>query len=563
MGGQNRIIVAMLGTLAALVLIIGGLSAALLFRGGEDGGEAFPAAGVGTTTEALGDGGDGGGAAGGGAGGRLRLPGSDPVTLDPHLAGDSDSAEYIVEIFSGLVTITPELEIELDLAESLEVSEDGLRYTFTLRDDAFFHNGRRVTAEDVRWSIDRAASPELSSPTALPYLGDIAGVRDRFYGRTETIAGVEVVDDRTVRLTIDAPKPFFLAKLTYPTAFVVDSQQIGSNPRGWTRRPIGTGPYRMQEWRLGERIVLRANPRHHSGEPPIREVLYELSGGSTLTRFENGELDVARVSVNDIERARDPASDIGPLYRTFDQFTISYIGLNTRVPPFDDLNVRRAFGLSIDRALVAEATFRNMLAPASGILMPQLPGYTPEDKTLPFDPDEARRLLAASRYGSAADLPPITMTEVGGGAEARIDTQAFIEQWRQELGVEVRIQQTDFATFLDDRDAGRLQMYNAGWIMDYPDPEDILDILFHSDSGLNDLGYDNPEVDAILERARVERDAGARLDLYRQAERLIVDDAAWLPLYFSRAHVVVSDDVQGWFEPPMVLPRLRFVTVDR
>ena len=301
MGGQNRIIVAMLGTLAALVLIIGGLSAALLFRGGEDGGGALPATGVGTTTEGLGDGGDGavggGDGAGGGAGGRLRLPGSDPVTLDPHLAGDSDSAEYIVEIFSGLVTITPELEIELDLAESLEVSEDGLRYTFTLRDDAFFHNGRRVTAEDVRWSIDRAASPELSSPTALPYLGDIAGVRDRFYGRTETIAGVEVVDDRTVRFTIDAPKPFFLAKLTYPTAFVVDSQQIGSNPRGWTRRPIGTGPYRMQEWRLGERIVLRANPRHHSGEPPIREVLYELSGGSTLTRFENGELDVARVSV--------------------------------------------------------------------------------------------------------------------------------------------------------------------------------------------------------------------------------------------------------------------------
>ena len=230
-------------------------------------------------------------------------------------------------------------------------------------------------------------------------------------------------------------------------------------------------------------------------------MLYELAGGSTLTRFENGELDVAFISVNDIDRARDPNSDIGPLYQEFSQFTISYLAFNTQVPPFDDVNVRRALGLSIDRNLIAEVTFKNMIAPATGILMPQLPGYTPEDKTFQFDPDEARRLLAESKYGSAEELPPIVITEVGGGAEARIDTQAFIEQWREELGIEVRIQQTDFATFLDDQDSGRLQMFNAGWIMDYPDPEDILDLKFHSESELNDVGYSNAEVDAILDRA--------------------------------------------------------------
>jgi ABC-type transport system substrate-binding protein len=225
--------------------------------------------------------------------------------------------------------------------------------------------------------------------------------------------------------------------------------------------------------------------------------------------------------------------------------------------------VRRALGLSIDRSLVADVTFNNMLAPATGILMPELPGYTPEDKSLQFDPEEARRLLAASKYGSAENLPEIVITEVGGGAEGRIDTQAFIEQWRQELGIEVRIQQTDFATFLADQDAGRLQMFNAGWIMDYPDPEDILDLKFHSSSSLNDVGYDNPDVDAILEEARVEQDPGARLELYREAERLILDDAAWIPLYFSQSHVVVNAEVEGWFEPPMVLPRLRFVEVNR
>ncbi len=573
MGGQNRIIVIMLGVLAALVLLIGGLSAVLLLGGGGDDGAAEPTAAAGITTDTggtssddrddgdSGDGGDSGGSAA--AAGRLRLPGSDPVTLDPHIAGDSGSAEYIVEVFNGLVTISPDLNIELDLAESVEISPDGLQYTFTLRDDILFHNGRRVTAEDVRWSIERAASPELASPTALAYLGDIIGVREHFYGLAETIEGVEVIDDRTVRFTIDAPKPYFLAKLSYPTAFVVDQQQIEGNPRGWTRRPVGTGPYRLQEWRIGERIVLRSNPRYHLGEPSVREVLYELAGGSTLTRFENGELDIAFISVNDIDRARDPNSDIGPLYQEFSQFTISYLAFNTQVPPFDDVNVRRALGLSIDRNLIAEVTFKNMIAPATGILMPQLPGYTPEDKTFQFDPDEARRLLAESKYGSAENLPPIVITEVGGGAEARIDTQAFIEQWREELGIEVRIQQTDFATFLEDQDSGRLQMFNAGWIMDYPDPEDILDLKFHSESELNDVGYSNAEVDAILDRARTEQDTAARLALYQEAERLIVEDAAWLPLYFSRVHVVVNADVEGWFEPPMVIPRLRHITVNR
>ena len=304
MGGQNRIIVIMLGVLAALVLVIGGLSAVLLLGGGGDDSTDEPTAAAGTTTDTGGvrsgddgddgDDGDGGTSSGdggdsaGSAAGRLRLAGSDPVTLDPHIAGDSGSAEYIVEIFNGLVTISPDLSIELDLAESLEISEDGLQYTFTLRDDILFHNGRRVTAADVLWSIERAASPDLASPTALAYLGDIIGVREHFYGLAETIEGVQIIDDRTIRFTIDEPKPYFLAKLTYPTAFVVDQQQIESNPRGWTRRPVGTGSYRLQEWRIGERIVLRANSRFHFGEPPVREVLYELAGGSTLTRFENG-----------------------------------------------------------------------------------------------------------------------------------------------------------------------------------------------------------------------------------------------------------------------------------
>ena len=561
MSGQNRILAILLGVVALLVIVVGALT--LLASGGDDDGGAANAANNSGTTSGEDDDDDGGAA----SSGSLRLSNTDPVTLDPALASDAGSAEYIVELYSGLVTISPDLNIELDLAESLEVSPDATVYTFVLRDNILFsQTGRRVTADDVRYSLERAASIEVGSTVALAYLGDIVGVREHFFGFADEIEGIEVLDDRTIRFTIDAPKPYFLAKLTYPTAFIVDQQQIESNPSGWTRRPNGTGPYRLREWRLGERIVLEANPNYYLDAPSVQTVVYELSGGSALTRFENGELDVAFLTVNDIDRARDPSSDIGQLYQQFPQFTISYLAFNTAVPPFDDVNVRRALGLAIDRATIADVTFNNMLLPATGILQPQLPGYTSDDKTLPFDPEEARRLIAASSYGSADAInedAPIVITEVGGGAEARIDTQAFIEQWRTELGLEVQIQQTDFATFLADQDAGRLQMFNAGWIMDYPDPEDILDLKFHSASTLNDVGYENREVDTLLEEARVELDAERRIQLYRDAEKLIIEDAAWLPLYFSFSHVVINEDVQGWFEPPMVIPRLRFVTVDR
>ncbi|GMU39991.1 MAG: ABC transporter substrate-binding protein [Chloroflexota bacterium] len=550
---QNRLLAIMLSVLAGLVLVVGGLSAVLLLSGGEDGGDG-------------GSGGDGTSTAIGGnpaeaASGRLRLGGTDPVTLDPHIAGDATSAEYIVEIFSGLVTLTQDLEIVPDLAEGFDVSADGRTYTFTLRENAKFHSNRQVTAEDVKWSLERAASRDLSSPTALAYLGDIVGAREHFFGLAEGIPGIEVVDERTVRITIDAPKPYFLAKLTYPTAFVVDRQQVESNPRNWTRRPNGTGPFRLTEWRLGERIVLQANPDYVLGAPRLSEVVYLLAGGSALTRFENGELDVAYISINDIDRARDPNSNLGPLYKAWPEFSISYIAFNTNVPPFDDVHVRRAMGLAIDRARIAEVTFSNMLSPATGILMPGMPGFQTTDLTLPFDPEAAQAELALSKY--ADNMPPIVITEVGAGAEARTDTQAFLEQWRTILGIQVEIRQTDFATFLADQDAGRLQAFNAGWIMDYPDPEDILDLKFHSGSSLNDVAYSNPEVDTLLDRARTEADPATRIAYYQEAERLIVQDAAWLPLYFSSTHVVVQPQVTGWFEPPMVVPRLRHIEVSR
>src|SRR5438034_2504731 len=165
----------------------------------------------------------------------LRLIGADPLTLDPALASDADSATYIVEIFSGLVTIDKDLKIAPDLAESWDISPDGTVYTFHLRSNAQMQDGRPVTADDVKYSLERACNPKTQSTVAAAYLGDIVGAKDMISGKANSISGVKVVDSRTIQITTDAPKPYFLAKLTYTDAFVVDKNQVESNPRNWTR----------------------------------------------------------------------------------------------------------------------------------------------------------------------------------------------------------------------------------------------------------------------------------------------------------------------------------------
>lgn len=161
-------------------------------------------------------------------GGELRLFGAEPQTLDPALAADAESARYIVEIFSGLVTLDKDLRVVADIAQSWDVSGDGKVYTFHLRSGVAFHNGRPVTAEDFKYSLERAASPATGSTTADTYLGDIVGVKEKLQGKASAISGVRVVDGATLQIEIDAPKAYFLAKLTYPTAFVVDRANVES-----------------------------------------------------------------------------------------------------------------------------------------------------------------------------------------------------------------------------------------------------------------------------------------------------------------------------------------------
>jgi oligopeptide transport system substrate-binding protein len=486
--------------------------------------------------------------------GTLRLFGEEPSTLDPALVEDSVSAEYVVQIFSGLVALNSELEVVPDLAERWELSPDGRTYTFFLRQEARFHDGRAVTASDVKYSLERACDPRTGSNVAGVYLGDIVGAREMLAGQADEISGVEVVDDRTLRITIDAPKAYFLAKLTYSTAFVVDKQNTEQS--NWLQQPNATGPFKLKE-HTAEQIVLQRNDYYYRGKPKLAEVTFLLSSGSAMSMYENGELDIVYVGPADVERVRDPANALHAELTMVPQLDVQYIGFDVTQPPFDDVQVRQAFVLAIDREKITNVVWKGMRAPAQGIVPPGLPDYKREGSLLHFDPQGARQLIAESKYKDVANLPPITLSIGGSGTEMPPTIEAIVAMLRENLGVEVAVEESG------DILSEQPQMYSIGWIADYPDPEDFLDILFHSQSDLNHMHYSNPEVDGLLEKARVEADTARRMQLYAQAEEMIVADAPWVPLWNSVDYVLTKPYVKGAVYSAAIFPWLSNVYIEQ
>ena len=499
------------------------------------------------------------------SGGVFRRVWSDPPTLDPALVTDTTSSGVVVEVFSGLVALDTDLVLVPDLAESWEISPDGTIYTFKIRPDATFHDGKPVTAHDFKWSIERAADPRTASPVADIYLNDIVGVEDVFEGRAMEISGISVIDDLTIQFTIDSPKAYFLAKLTYPTAYVLDRENVEAGGSTWTDTPNGTGPFRLKEYRIGERIVLERFENYTRGQPGVSTILMNLAGGQNMAMYENDEIDFTGVGLYDLERVLDPSE---PLNRELvvapPDFSISYIGFNAQMAPFDDANFRKALNHAIDKELIATEVLSELLTPAYGILPPGFPGYNPELEGLTFDPELAKQLLEQSDYADPATRPRIVVTVPGRGGTIGLDLEVILQMWQQVLGVEVEIQQVEWATYLEDLNKQKYQAYaGLGWSADYPDPQDFLDILFHTESGLNHGAFSDLEIDAVLEEARVEPDAARRIALYRQAEEMIVQAAAWVPLWYQgERHVLIKPQVKDYRLTPMIVPKLTLVRIE-
>jgi oligopeptide transport system substrate-binding protein len=489
----------------------------------------------------------------------LHLFGGSPSTLDPAMARESTSLEYIVEIFSGLVCFDPDLKITPDIAASWDITGNGTIYTFHLRHGVEFHSGRKVTANDFKYSLERACDPATGSQTAETYLGDIVGVKEKLQGQANEISGVNVLDDYTLQITIDAPKEYFLAKLTYPTAFVVDKANVemGEN---WWERPNGTGPFKLKQWEEDNIITLERNELYYLEPAKLRQVVYTLQG-IPMTMYENGKINVTDVYLGDIERVLDPSNPLHEELSIVPGFSLYYIGFNTTRPPFDDAKIRQAFSYAIDKDKIIDLVLKGVVRKAEGILPPGMPGYNENIKGLDFDIELAQKLIAQSKYGNVSNLPAITLTTAGMGTASSIEA-ALVDMWQQNLGVKVEIRQLEPDKYPYEIINEKDEMFTQSWGADYPDPQNFLDILFHSGTKDNVGEYSNPEVDALLGKAGVEQDPATRMNLYQQAEQMMVNDAACLPVFFDVSYILVKPYVKDLPLTPMWIPKLKYASIE-
>lgn len=462
---------------------------------------------------------------------------SDPPTLDPHLVTDGTSYGIVIEIYSGLVRLgaNPSNPFEPDLAESWSVLEDGTVYEFKLRNGLVFSNGDPVTAQDFKWSFERAAHPDTASTVAEEFLGDIVGIKDIVNGNATTAEGIEVVDERTLRITIDTPKAYFIAKLTYPTAFVLNRNNVETLGRNWVDEPVSTGPFTLKEYRIGQRIRLARNDNFWGRPAYLDEVVFNLAGGVAMAMYENDEIDVTGVGLADLERVQDPTEELNKdLVEVPPNFAVSYVGFNINEAPFDDEYFRQALNHSVDKQLIADQVFSNLVKPAYGIIPPGFPGFSEEIVGLEFDPELAQDLLNQSVYADPDTRPRIVLTVPGTGGSPGLTTEVVADMWRQNLGIEIEIQQVEWATYIQDLHRGRLQAWSGlSWQADYPDPQTFIDVLFRSNSAINYGGYANSQVDEYVMAAQTEQDATKRIEFYNDAEQIVVSEAAWLPLWWG------------------------------
>ena len=489
------------------------------------------------------------------------MPLGEPATLDPAIVRDTTTHLYVSSLFSGLVRFAPDLSVGPDLAERWEVDAAGVVYTFTLRDGITFHDGQPITAEDFKYSIERVTEPELHSATAPLYLGDIVGVREKLAGEATEVSGFEVLDGRTVRITIDNPKEYFLAKLSYPTAAVVDRRQVEAlGAEWWKSEEInGSGPYKLLRWDPDEVIILQRFDDHHT--PVELEYLISprvvLPGAGGLDMYLTNAWDGLYVSLRSLDVVRADLVLSAEL-REYNQLTSHFIVLDGTQSPFDDPKVRRAFAMALDREKLIEEVYEGTVQLANGLLPPGIPGYSESLRGIQFDPDMARQLLAESKY--ADDFPEVFYTTLDLDGEPPGSVQFMIDAWKAELGIEVQAALHDREDYYYQLEEIGQHLYTYGWVADYPDPENFLDLLLHSEA--HDSRYVNPKFDSLVEAARVELDREARLELFREAEQLLMDDAGIIPIFHVKDFVLVRPHVNDFSISPVGQPRISGITLD-
>jgi oligopeptide transport system substrate-binding protein len=495
---------------------------------------------------------------------RLAGPAQGPDTLDPAYSRDLSSAFLIRQVYRGLTRLDRDLNPVPEIADRIEISEDGLAYRFHIRSNATFQNGRPINADDVVFSLSRAIDPataggDLSQLGGPTFLSDIEGYDAVLAGDSETLSGVKAVDANTVEIRLSAPRSTFLMKLASAPASIVDPDDV-QRGEDWWRQPNGSGPFAISEWTPNEMMILTPFDDFFDGAPALERVEIRLGANAlqSFNLYQSGDIEVDSVSVGGIDRVRSEESGLSDQLTVTPLFAVDYIALRTDVAPLDDPLIRKALQLAFPRDKVADVTYDGHLEPAQGMIPTGMLGQAWPVDWPTFDLEAAKAAIAESSYGSPENVPPIQIYVSGyAGAEALRDSLEV------SLGLTVEVIDVDWPDFINGLSNHNYPAHELYWGADYPDPESLLWTLFGSGRPDNYIGYDNPRLNQLLAEAAAEQDPEARALLYQQAQQILVDDAVILPLYYDVAYTLQKPYVRGLELTALGILRLDSVWLER
>ncbi len=497
--------------------------------------------------------------------------GSNIHTLDPHFAYDTLSTAACRLLYDGLLDYDYDGKMIPSLAASLpEVSDDGRVFRFTLREGIKFHNGREVMAEDISWSMHRLLSERIGSP-GYPFFKSIEGAPDYHEGKTDAIEGIVVLGPKTIEFRLDEADQTFLNAIAMPFAYPMAREHVEAleKAEGRTavgRNPVGAGPFSLGRWERGVQVELVRfedywDPR---ARPDQMVFLENISSDVASARFRNGGIDII-YRPSKVNRLFLRASKAWAPYRAeAPSPSVFALGLNCELPPFDDVHVRRAIAFAIDRSKLERLDPGKVIA-ATQILPPMLPPYDPDlPERQVFDLVRAKEEMRLAGYPDGLS-EPVTLWVRG---EGEVQLAQFFQQDLKAIGIDIELKLVTFATYL--KETGRPRVAQAaftGWHQDFPDPSNFMDILFHSrsihpENSENRSFYRNPELDAILDKARPEVDGAVRLELYAKANAILAADAPWAFLYYPIEMFVWQPYVKNFRPHPVWLNEYRNIWLD-
>ena len=504
---------------------------------------------------------------------RFAQPVSDLATLDPAQPTDIYSAEAVYAVFTGLVSLNDKLEVVPQMAANYTHSSDDLTWTLHLKQGLQFSDGTPITSHDVVYSIDRALSPQVFSlnGVSLTYLGLIKDSDKRVAGKISTIINDSLLtpDDNTVVIKLNKPGAYFLEALTYPTSFVVEKSVIDKYGLKFVDHLSdnggqgGAGPFVVQSWNHNKNITFVPNPRYYGPEPQLSQLQFVFYK-STKTQYEvyqAGQIDATTgIPSENLQRAETTKEFV-----KVPQLSIQYFAMNYLVKPFDNIHIRQAFSLALNRDVINSAIFKGAYVPSCHIVPNGMPGYNP-NLTCPGggptsgDQNKAKQLFQQGMQEEGlTTFPSITLTYANGDPDTDNMITTARQMWQTILGVDIKPNAIDYNQLVTDlnttiNNPKGLQMWQIGWIADYPDPQDWTTLQFDKGSPNNNTNYgQNGATDSAqqqqlqqqLEQADVTADSTQRFQMYNQAEQQLVNDVAWMSVFQEAATRLVKSYVVG------------------